>query len=167
VRLVELGQDLSRLEQGDVDSSAGARYERLQVAWEAFIDAPWTGVGMGRFDSAMTRLPVCRDPATAVERCHLDHAHNDLAEWGATRGIPGVLALLAIYGVPLWVFFSLWRGQGRAAHGPAAAGMAVVLIYMVCGLTQSMFAHQITAGVYASLVGILAGLALNARRQPG
>lgn len=164
VRLVELSQDISRLEQGDVDSSAGARYERLQVAWQAFAEAPLTGVGVGRFDTAMTRLPVCRDPATAIARCHLDHAHNDLAEWGATGGIAGVLALLAIYGVPLVVFVGLWRRQGPAAHGPAAAGIAVVLIYMVCGLTQSMFAHQITAGLYACLVGVLSGLALTARQ---
>ena len=42
--------------------------------------------------------------------------------------------------------------------GPAAAGAMIVVCYVLCGLTQSMFAHQITASFYASIVGVLAGL---------
>lgn len=164
VRLNELGRDLARLQHGDVDSSAGARYERLQVAWQAFVDSPWQGVGIGQFDRAMHRLPVCQAAASSPERCHLGHAHNDLAEWAATRGIPGIIALVAAYGIPLWLFLQLWWRAGRPQSGPAVAGMSVVLVYLVCGLTQSMFAHQITAGLYACLVGILAGLSL---LQPG
>ena len=165
VRLNELGRDLARLQHGDVDSSAGARYERLQVAWQAFVDSPWQGVGIGQFDRAMHRLPVCQAAASSPERCHLGHAHNDLAEWAATRGIPGIIALVAAYGIPLWLFLQLWWRAGRPQSGPAVAGMSVVLVYLVCGLTQSMFAHQITAGLYACLVGILAGLSLLQRRQ--
>ena len=161
VRLDELQRDLQRLQQGDADSSAGARLERLYVAWEAFSDAPWSGVGIGQFDRAMQRLPVCQGENQQAHRCHLRHAHNDLAEWAATRGVPGVAALLAVYGVPLAVFIALWRRARRPLLGPAVAGIAVVLVYAVCGLTQSMFAHQTTAGLYACLVGLLAGLALD------
>lgn len=159
VRLDELQRDLQRLQQGDADSSAGARVERLHIAWQAFADAPWHGVGVGQFDRAMQRLPACSGQGGTAKRCRLGHAHNDLAEWSATRGLPGLLALLLIYGVPLWVFARLWARAGRPLLGPAVAGMAVVGVYMVCGLTQSMFAHQTTAGLYACLVGILAGLA--------
>lgn len=161
VRLDELAQDWQRMQQGDVDSSAGARYERLQVAWQAFRDQPWRGVGLGQFDTAMERLPACRPGAASLYRCHLEHAHNDLAEWAATRGIPGVMALLAAYGVPLLLFLRLWWRARRPQTGPELAGIGLVLVYVVCGLTQSMFAHQITAGLYASLVGVLAGLSLN------
>ncbi len=158
VRLTELHSDVQRLERGDADSSAGARVERLQVAWDTFLDHPLTGVGVGHFDNAMQRLPVCRDDPLEA-RCHLGHAHNDLAEWGATQGILGALLLLAVYGVPLWLFLWLHRHSGRATfRGPAAAGVMIVVCYVLCGLTQSMFAHQITASFYASIVGVLAGL---------
>ena len=160
VRLHELQQDLARLQQGDANSSAGARIERLQVAWHAFGDAPLQGVGLGQFDRAMTVLPACQGSAQQAKRCHLDHAHNDLAEWAATRGVPGVIGLLAMYGIPWLVFAGLWQRSGRPLLGPAVAGMAVVGVYAVCGLTQSMFAHQTTSGLYACLVGLLAGLAL-------
>ena len=160
LRLTELHSDVQRLEKGDADSSAGARVERLQVAWETFKDHPFTGVGIGQFDTAMQRLPVCRtDPGEL--RCHLGHAHNDLAEWTATQGLPGLLLLLAVYGVPLWVFVRLHRRSGRATfRGPAAAGIMIVVAYVLCGLTQSMFAHQMTASFYVTIVGLLAGLSM-------
>jgi len=158
VRLTELHSDVQRLERGDTDSSAGARVERLQVAWDTFLEHPLTGVGVGHFDNAMQRLPECRDNPSEA-RCHLGHAHNDLAEWGATQGVPGALLLLAVYGVPFWLFLWLHRRSGRATfRGPAAAGVMIVVCYVLCGLTQSMFAHQITASFYASIVGVLAGL---------
>ncbi|KAF1697189.1 O-antigen polymerase [Pseudoxanthomonas koreensis] len=162
VRLVELRHDIERMESGDRNSSAGARLERLQVAAGAFADAPWTGVGIGEFDLAMQRLPICRGAGAArVERCHFGHAHNDLAEWAATMGVPGVLSLLLLYGVPLWLFLRLRRAtdQGRL-RGSAAAGAMLVAMFLLAGLTQSMFAHQTTTSIYAALGGILLGLAL-------
>ena len=160
LRLVELQHDIVRIEKGDNNSSAGARLERLRIAGEAFIDAPWTGVGFAHFDRAMLRLPECRQPVP-VERCHLGHAHNDLAEWAATMGIPGILALLGIYGVPWWLFMRLRR---RSAHGrlrgAAETGAVLVPVFALCGVTQSMFAHQTTTSLYAAVVGVLLGLAL-------
>lgn len=161
LRLDELRQDVERLERGDTNSSAGARVERLWVAWDTFREHPLTGVGIDRFDEAMKRLPECALEQQSAPRCHLSHAHNDLAEWAATRGVPGVLLLLAIYGVPLLLFARLHRRSGHGKfRGPAAAGIMVVVGYALCGLTQSMFAHQITASFYVSIVGVLMGLAV-------
>lgn len=161
-RLPELRQDLERMDRGDRNSSAGARLERLQVAAQAFADAPWTGVGYGEFDRAMHRLPACRgEAAQGLERCHLGHAHNDLAEWAATMGAPGVLALALLYGVPLWLFMRLRRGVRQGPlRGAASAGAMVVAVFLLGGLTQSMFAHQTATAVYVALCGLLLGLAL-------
>ncbi|MGE8279975.1 MAG: O-antigen ligase family protein [Stenotrophomonas sp.] len=169
-RLDELHSDVQRIERGDVNSSAGARLERLQVAWATVQERPWTGIGIGHFDNAMERLPVCRPSVQQAPRCDLGHAHNDLAEWAATMGLPGAVLLLIVYGLPLWLFTRLHRRSGESGfRGPAAAGILVVGTYVLCGLTQSMFAHQITASVYTTLVGVLAGLSLldaAQRRRP-
>lgn len=161
-RLVELRNDIERMESGDHNSSAGARLERLRVAADAFVEAPWTGVGFGEFDRAMQRLPVCQGAAAAhVERCHFGHAHNDLAEWAATMGLPGVLSLLLLYGVPLWLFLRLRQAAGQGPlRGSAAAGAMLVAMYLLAGLTQSMFAHQTATSVYAAFGGVLLGMAL-------
>lgn len=167
-RLDELSSDVQRIEQGDVNSSAGARLERLQVAWETFRELPLTGVGIGHFDDAMRRLPECRSEADQVFRCRLGHAHNDLAEWAATQGVPGLLLLLCVYGLPLWLFLRLQlNSEEDGFRGPAAAGVMLVVSYILCGMTQSMFAHQITASTYTALVGVLCGLALVDSAQRG
>ena len=171
-RLTELRQDLRRIDHGDHNSSTGARLERLQVAAQAFSDAPWTGVGYRGFDQAMQRVPACRgEAARELERCHYGHAHNDLAEWAATMGVPGALALVLLYAIPLGLFLWLCRitpGQGPL-RGSAAAGAMLVAVYLLGGLTQSMFAHQTTTSVYAAFGGVLLGLALREARwrQPG
>ena len=103
-------------------------------------------------------------------RCRLGHAHNDLAEWAATMGIPGVLSLAGLYGVPLWLFLRLRRealaiaSHGDCLRGPATAGAVLVVVFALCGLTQSMFAHQTTASVYAAFGGLLLGMALREAR---
>ncbi|ALS96091.1 polymerase [Xanthomonas oryzae] len=165
MRLGELQSDLQRYEVGDTDSSAGARIERLHVAWDTLKTHPLTGVGVGRFDDAMHDLPACAaDPS--LFRCQLRHAHNDLAEWGATQGVPGLLLLIAVYGVPLWVFARLHRRSGQQQfRGPAAAGVMLVISYALCGLTQSMFAHQVAASFYTAMVGVLVGLAARQAQQ--
>ncbi|MBB6066125.1 O-antigen ligase family protein [Pseudoxanthomonas broegbernensis] len=165
MRLSELQQDIVRIDRGDHDSSAGARLERLQVAARAFAAQPWSGVGFAHFDRAMRqRLSDCRRLAPAL-RCDLGHAHNDLAEWAATMGVPGVAALACLYGIPLWLFLRLRRSAvADPLRGAAAAGAMVVAVYVLCGLTQSMFAHQTTTSLYAALTGILLGLALREAR---
>jgi O-antigen ligase len=165
MRLGELQSDLQRYEVGDTDSSAGARIERLHVAWDTVKAHPLTGVGVGRFDDAMHDLPACAaDPS--LYRCQLGHAHNDLAEWSATQGVPGLLLLIAVYGVPLWMFVRLHRRSGQKQfRGPAAAGVMLVISYALCGLTQSMFAHQVAASFYTAMVGVLTGLAARQAQQ--
>ncbi|MBO9794000.1 O-antigen ligase family protein [Xanthomonas phaseoli] len=165
MRLGELQRDLQRYEVGDTDSSAGARIERLHVAWDTVTAHPLTGVGVGRFDDAMHDLPACAaDPS--LFRCQLGHAHNDLAEWSATQGVPGLLLLLAVYGVPLWMFVRLHRRSGQQQfRGPAAAGVMLVISYALCGLTQSMFAHQVAASFYTAMVGVLVGLSARQAQQ--
>ncbi len=166
-RVEELQQDLDRYELGDMDTSMGARLELLTIAGKTFLHHPLAGVGVGNFNQAIGDEPECRDGAKQ-QLCHLGHAHDDLAEWAATMGLPGILAIIALYGLPLGWFVRL-IGAARLRRRPvgaAWAGAMVVAAYTLCGLTQSMFAHQLTAGLYAILVGILMGMALREARTP-
>jgi O-antigen ligase len=79
-------------------------------------------------------------------------------------GIPGLLAILLLYGVPI-VFFArrIQRGDWQAS-GVALAGCLFVATFAMNGLTQSMFAHQLVASFFALVVGLLAGLCMAERR---
>lgn len=162
IRLTELVSDMDRVKRGgDHESSLGARMTLLELAGESFAEHPLAGVGVGRFETVVMATPQCAPPAPRIGFCKLGHAHSDAFEWAATMGLPGLLAILAIYLVPLALFARLLRAQthGRA-RSSALGGLVLVLVYIACGLTQSMFAHQLIASFYAVAVGVLYGFAL-------
>src|SRR3546814_21144264 len=78
-------------------------------------------------------------------------------------GIPGLLAILALYGVPLLLFARRLRGAGPCSASAPFAGVLFVATFALCGLTQSMFAHQLSASFYAVMVGLLAGFCVTWR----
>lgn len=165
-RMTELASDMDRVKRGDHESSLGARVTLLQLAGDTFVEHPLTGVGVGRFETVVLATPQCAPPAPRIGFCKLGHAHSDAFEWAATMGLPGLLAILAIYLVPLLLFARLLRAQplGRA-RSSALAGLVLVLVYIACGLTQSMFAHQLVASFYAVAIGVLYGFALLERER--
>lgn len=162
IRMTELVSDMDRVKRGgDHESSLGARMTLLELAGDTFVEHPLAGVGVGRFETVVMATPQCAPPAPRIGFCKLGHAHSDAFEWAATMGVPGLLAILAIYLVPLALFARRLRAlsAGRA-RSSALAGLVLVLVYIACGLTQSMFAHQLIASFYAVAIGVLYGFAL-------
>ncbi|MEL1263097.1 O-antigen ligase family protein [Pseudoxanthomonas putridarboris] len=159
-RLDDVQADWNGYAKGQVDTPIGARLALLSLAGDAFRRAPWTGVGIDRFGEEVARAPYCRSAPRHL--CDLEHAHNDVAQWSATMGVPGLLALLAIYGVPLGVVASqLRRARPPSPVGAGWAAGILIVTYMLSGLTQSMFAHATTVSAYAVFVGLLLGIALS------
>lgn len=158
-RLDQLHADVSGYALGQVDKPISARLALLSVAWDAFRDAPLTGIGIDAFEARIDASIYCQ----GAERhfCGLEHAHNDLAQWGATMGVAGIIALMTLYLVPLVIAVHQIRTgcTGVAAGAPWAAGM-LVATYMVSGLTQSMFAHALSTSAYVVLVGLLLGIGM-------
>ena len=76
-------------------------------------DRPWTGFGLGTFETAY--------PAYALFDAGLtvNHAHNDWLEWAADGGIP-LFFLLA--------FIALWSARA-AWHSPWALGIFAVFLH--------------------------------------
>jgi O-antigen ligase len=159
MRLENIQADLQKYSAGNVDSAVGARLEFLSLAWRAFLDHPWTGVGIDRFGTLVSLLPECRTPELTV--CTLRHAHNDLAQWSATWGIPGLVLIVALYVLPASHFLRIILAHRLTIpKGSAWAGLMLVVVYMLSGITQSMFAHALSTTLYAVLIGLLLGLSL-------
>jgi O-antigen ligase len=160
-RLGQVVTDVQNYQRGHIDSPIGARLEFLSLAARTVAEHPWTGVGIDRFDSVVEQIPVCSRQELGI--CQLGHAHNDIAEWSATMGVPGLLALLLLYAGPGWLFVRQIRRSGTKPVGAAWAGLMIVCVHVLSGQTQSMFAHALTASAYAIFVGLLLGIA--AREQ--
>ena len=158
-RLDQLHADVAGLAQGHVDKPISARIALLSVAWDAFREAPLAGIGINAFAARIDASPYCQ----GIERhfCGLEHAHNDIAQWGATMGMLGVAALAALYLVPLVIAAKQIRGAGldRPVGAPWTTPM-LVATYLVSGVTQSMFSHALSTSVFVVLTGLLLGSAM-------
>lgn len=168
LRLEQIEPNLVRFAHGDPDSPIGARLELLGLAWQGFLAHPWSGVGIENFGSLVRELPGCRTPSP-MGMCVLMHAHNDFAEWAATMGLPGLVGIIALYGLPLACFIRIIRratGVPGASAQAAWAGVALVGVYIGSGMSQSIFAHAATASAYAVFVGLLLGVALHEGASP-
>lgn len=165
-RMHELLSDVDRLRDGDTASSLGARVTLLELAGTTFVEHPLTGVGVGSFEHVVMATPQCAPPTPRIGFCKLGHAHSDVPEWAATMGLPGLIAILGIYLLPLVLFARRLRErpEGRS-RSTALAGLVLVLVYITCGLTQSMFAHQLIASLYAAAIGVLYGFSLRESRE--
>jgi O-antigen ligase len=161
-RLTEITTEVAQYQGGNPNTSVGARIEMWKGAWTLFIEHPLTGVGRANFNTGLNRL-IQRgaiDPAMGIYR----HAHNEMLNALATEGMPGGLALLALYGAPL-VFFGRRLRPAESQHPYALAGVMMVLAFIAFGMTQVMFVHHVGSAFYALMVCTLAGLCLQEQRR--
>lgn len=158
-RLDHMHADVAGYALGQVDQPISARMALLSVAWDAFRESPLTGAGVDAFAARIDASAYCRDAQRHF--CGLEHAHNDLAQWGATMGVAGIAALLALYLVPLAIAVRQIRTArlGAPVGAPWAAVM-LVATYLVSGLTQSMFSHALSTSAYMVILGLLLGSAM-------
>jgi len=154
--------EIQQFQQGNAESSVGARLQIWQIGIQYFEGHPWTGVGVGQFARILHAAPYCEHRTESIA-CVLEHAHNDMIEAASTTGIPGLLTLLGLFLVPALLFWRISRachiGKNDSGVSLAGAGLGVVMASLISGLTQVTTAHQANVVFYVGLIGLLLGMA--------
>ncbi|MBF0220070.1 MAG: O-antigen ligase family protein [Gammaproteobacteria bacterium] len=122
--------------QQQVDTGVIIRYRHApEIAWgAAVIDEHWQ-----------------QDPADL----EVGFAHNEFLEAAAARGVMGVVALLFLYGVPLY-YFSLWLSDDDPMVAAIAKSASLLVgSYLIFGLTENPLWRNRTFPFYAPLVILL------------
>lgn len=141
----------------------GAVHERLDMwraAGRAVLEHPWAGIGVGRFNDYVKGEIAAGRSSPAIGR--YNQPHNQYLEAAATAGTPGLLVLLATFLLPLRYFARHARDMDETVSVPACAGLAVVVLYMLCGLTDSVFYRVMPLSFYFFVV---LGMAMLIGRQ--
>lgn len=139
--------------EGVVNTSVGARFEMWRSGAFAFKESPIWGMGTNGFR-------VFRD--TLIDAGKVDplladygHLHNEYIDTAAKRGLIGLLALLALYLVPLKMFTRM-LGERQANRQPyAAAGAVLCVSYMDYGLSQTFLSHNSGVMVFFFMMAII------------
>lgn len=136
-RLAEGATNLKEYAGGDAGSSLGLRLDMWSAGWQLIKLRPGLGWGEGRLEAQ-------RDVWVEQGRFHqgislYDQLHSDLVDTFARRGVPGLMSLMALYGVPLWLFWRYRRrGDYEETRALALCGVLIVVGFIGFGLSQSM-----------------------------
>jgi O-antigen ligase len=109
-----------------------------------------------------------RDAAVAEGRLSsfssgFTHLHNEYLNVAFKRGLVGLALYLAMFLVPMVLFFKPYLHDSRPdVRAFAMAGMVIPMMFMDFGLTQTFLSHNSGRIVLCSLWMCVAGLMLNA-----
>jgi O-antigen ligase len=126
---------------GDSTTSVGARLEMWRTSLVLFPMRPLLGWGKEGYREGTDQL-VAAGKVRLVPGEHT-HPHNEYLDALVKRGVGGLIALLALYFIPLFIFSRHIQDKNPAVRPYAIAGVSLVLSYLCFGLTQSFLTHNI------------------------
>lgn len=164
-RVALAGAELNEHLRGHTtESSIGLRLQFWAASLDMFAQNPLTGVGTQNVRAGFeARARAGELHPTAAE---FTHSHNDMLWAMAALGVPGMLALAAVYLVPLLGFVRAARRPDARRRVAGFMGATVVVSYMVFGLTEAMFALTMNTAFYAGMTAILYALCRTSHREP-
>ena len=160
-RFAAIGPEVTTFAQDhDTHGAVRERLEMWRAAKRAVAEHPLAGIGIGQFNHYVSAEIAAGRSSPSIGS--YNQPHNEYLEAAATGGIPGLLVLLATFLTPLAYFARRLRDADAAVVTPASAGLAVVVLYMLCALTDSVFYRVMPQSFYFFIV---LGMALRIARQ--
>lgn len=118
----------ARLSEG---AGSPKRMQYLASAWALLRMHPWTGVGWGEFNFALTMTPMPGRPNSFV-----DHTHNLPMQLLVELGWPVGLLVLGLLAMALWRAFNLSRGAHAVEGHIRRCALMLVLLILLQGLLE-------------------------------
>ena len=135
-RAVNVASELQKFEHtGDTGTSVGQRL----VMWRTALDMSRQHVvlGLGRIGYMEQKDALVKAGKMSLGVAAYTNAHNDYLDALVKRGIPGLLALLALFLVPLSLFARVLRDGPATARPFALGGVVLCTCYIIFGLTTT------------------------------
>lgn len=160
-RFAAIGPEVATFDQHhDAYGAVRERLEMWRTAGRAIAAHPLAGIGIGEFGEYVDGEIVAGRSNPSIG--HYNQPHNEYLGAAATGGIPGLLVLLVTFLWPLGYFARHVGDVDEAVVMPACAGLALVVFYMLCALTDSVFYRVMPQSFYFFIV---VGMALLIARQ--
>jgi len=142
-RYQEAEQDLAQYQQNNADTSAGARLAMWQGAFINLAQRPVLGWNMDEFNAALEPAIEAGKVSKVAVQFHGNLHNNYLQAW-AFAGLPGLLVVLLLYGLPLWFFVPYLRDRDPAVQALAICGTVLVTSYWCFSLTHVILGRNNT-----------------------
>ncbi|WP_417252337.1 O-antigen ligase family protein [Castellaniella sp.] len=149
-------QDVTRYQDGQPDSSVGARFEMWRGAFHNLQQHPIQGWNLQAYIQGL-QDQVTRGELAPVALDFSNNLHNNFIQRWVFTGLPGLLALLALYGLPLWHFARRLRADDLHVRVLAFCGTSTVVAYGCFSLSQVILNRNNGIMFYLLAVVILWG----------
>ena len=143
-------ETVTSLQAGEFDVQTASRLAIWQIAWGEFVGHPWLGGGLNAYHDAVQTAAVAGtlpQPDFVLDCC-TSHAHNDLLQSLATRGLLGGLSWLLLLVIPATVFARHLRAPEPAVAFVASVGVLLPVGYAAFGLTEAVFSRSLFITFY-------------------
>lgn len=148
-------------ETGKQDTSVGARLAMWSLAWDNILQNPL--IGQGDRGWITQRNAAIEDGRLSNFSSTFTHLHNEYLNVAYKRGFIGLALYLALYFMPMLLFFRPYLNHASfEVRSLAMAGMVIPMMYLDFGLTQTFLSHNSGRIVLCSFWMCVAGLMLNA-----
>ena len=149
-RFTTIQQEVAGFDQGDPDGSVGERLEMWRTALRAFGEHPLAGVGVDQYaDYAKAEIAAGRSDPTIAR---YNQPHNEYLRALAAGGLPQLLAVLALFALAVRYFARAARDADDAVAATATAGLAIVVLYLLCAFGESVFYRVMSQSFFFFLV---------------
>lgn len=141
-----------------VDSKTGTiiRQDPRLLNWQQVVERvalePVTGHGFGRGMMAKA-YPEMKDRSDMFW-----HAHNLVLDYGVQLGVPGLIAILGVFGALLAHWLRLARSSDALVRAIGIAGVLLVVGVFARNMTNDFFQRDLSL-LFWALTGMLAGAA--------
>lgn len=144
----------------EVATSVGFRLEMWRAGGLSALESPWFGLGEQGYADSRDRLIAEGRVAPGI--AVFGHLHNDFLDTLVKRGLVGLLALLALYFLPLRWYAAMLRQPVRQRQPYAAAGAMLCVAYVDYGLTQTFLSHNSGVMMFFFMMVVIWSLASRA-----
>ena len=133
-----ISQSLGNLvDHGGLDTGMELRVEMWEQASALFLEAPWTGAGLGGWTTHIESAVENGSLPPVFIDCCAGHAHNDFLNIAATRGAFGILSWAFLFFIPLALFSRHIFSSHAAVSHLSVGGMMLTVSYVMFGLTEA------------------------------
>ena len=136
-------------------SPIAERIEGWLAAWEIYKEHPVMGAGPGSFKPKVHKM-IAEGKRSRIISMYAQ-PHSVYLSAMADCGTFGILALLAIFIVPLWAtVLAIKCGEGGPEVG--YAGLILIVGFMHFGLTETIFGRNINISFYIIMLSVVMSL---------
>ncbi|MBY0573275.1 MAG: O-antigen ligase family protein [Undibacterium sp.] len=153
------------LDQVDKDTHLGVRFQLWEGSWQLFTEHPLIGIGKGQkdFPAAMNSLRERHIISPLAAR--YTHSHNEILYHAVTLGIIGILALLALYFVPIIYFFREIHHPDKVIASTAGMGFMLSAGFFVFGLVDVMLIWGVCNTFYVVCLATLMAIIIKRKEE--